>query len=147
LRKWCYERANHRCEICGASGKDQNRKHHVEAHEVWEYDDVTHTQTLVDLQALCPRGHMVKHYGRSLKVGAGNVVREHLAEVNGWDAVTVAVYESHIFEVHRLRSRFRWTVDVMDYLKERLDEGVINERDFKIAKDNLRKGPYRGDDE
>ena len=138
LRRWAYERAGHRCEICGATGKDQGRKHDVEAHEVWEYDDVTQTQTLVGVQALCPRTHMVKHYGRSMKVGAAHVVRQHLAEVNGWSATTIAIYEDYIFDVHAHRSRFRWTVNMLDFLRDMHAQGVINDRDLKVAKENLR---------
>ena len=40
LRKESYKNAAHKCEICGGYGK----KHPVECHEIWEYDDKNHIQ-------------------------------------------------------------------------------------------------------
>src|ERR1017187_3032700 len=63
LRKYSYEKANLKCEICGESGLDQGSKHALECHEVWAYDDVNLIQSLVRVEALCPRCHEVKHIG------------------------------------------------------------------------------------
>jgi len=142
LRRSSYEDANHVCEICGSSGLEQGRKHAVECHEVWLYDDVAKTQYLAGVQSLCPYCHMVKHYGRSLKVGASAVVRKHIAEVNEWSEDTVKLYEDFIFKVHALRSQFRWTVDVMEFLEQAHAQGRITDRDLAKAKENIKKGSY-----
>jgi hypothetical protein len=142
LRRWAYEQAEHKCEICEQDGFSQNRKHAVEAHELWSYDDVRHIQTLEGIQALCPLCHCVKHLGRSLKVGAAKQVREHMQEVNGWDAHTQKMYEDFSFLVHSLRSRFRWTVEIQDKLKEYLDMGVIKQKDYDTAIGRLKNGAY-----
>jgi hypothetical protein len=147
LRSHYYEKADHKCEICGETGFTQNRNHAVEAHESWEYDDVSHTQTLTGIQALCPRCHMVKHYGRSMSVGGLNVVREHIAKVNGWDASDmILLYEQLIFDLHSMRSRFRWDVSVEKQLREWLDAGILKQRDVDKALENLKKAKYDGED-
>ncbi len=142
LRKHVYSEAGHVCEVCGATGFEQNRKHAVEAHEVWEYDDVAKVQTLKGVQALCPMCHCVKHYGRSLRVGAGRKVREHVAHVNGWTREQVLDYEDLIFHIHVLRSQFRWTVDIEETLSGYLADGIIKQRDYDEAMKTLKKGPY-----
>lgn len=142
LRKWVYSQAGHVCEVCEQDGFSQNRKHAVEAHEVWEYDDRLKVQTLRGVQALCPMCHCVKHYGRSLRVGAGRKVREHIAEVNGWTREQVLDYEDLIFLIHTMRSQFRWTVDIEEQLSEYLTQGVIKQRDYDEAMKALKKGPF-----
>jgi len=145
LRKWRYELANNCCEICGDSGLNQGRKHAVECHESWEYNDNTMTQTLTGVQSLCPRCHMVKHYGRSMSVGALKIIRKHTAEVNGWNEDTLFVYEDLIFSTHSLRSKFRWTVDIQSQLQEWLDAGILKDRDVQKAIAKLKKSKYGED--
>ena len=74
LRRPVYHRAGSRCEICGGRGQ----KHPVECHEVWLYDDAAGIQRLVDLIALCPSCHGVKHLGRSHVKGGGDEAIEQL---------------------------------------------------------------------
>lgn len=112
LRKHCYAEAGHVCEICGDSGLNQGRKHAVEAHEIWTYDDAQCVQTLEGVIVLCPRCHQVKHMGRTLKYGGGRKARAHMARVNGMTEQGQRAYEDLAFLVHSLRSRFRWTVDI-----------------------------------
>jgi 5-methylcytosine-specific restriction endonuclease McrA len=112
LRKHCYAEAGHVCEICGDSGLNQGRKHAVEAHEVWTYDDAQCVQTLERVIVLCPRCHQVKHMGRTLKYGGGYKARAHMAKVNGMTEQGQRAYEELAFLVHALRSRFRWSVNI-----------------------------------
>ena len=97
LRKHCYAEAGHVCEICGDSGLNQGRKHAVEAHEIWTYDDANCVQTLERIHILCPRCHQVKHLGRTLKYGGGHKARAHIARVNGMTAQGVRAYEELAF--------------------------------------------------
>jgi len=147
LRRWCYEKAGNKCEICGQDGFSQNRNYPVEAHEIWEYDDVSKTQTLVGVQALCPMCHCVKHYGRSLRVGAGKKVREHIAEVNGWNREQVLDYETLVFHIHTLRSAYRWTVDIQEQMQKYHSEGVINDKDLDSTLKKWKKGGYSEDND
>ena len=123
LRKHCYAEAGHVCEICGDSGLNQGRKHAVEAHEIWTYDDANCVQTLERIHILCPRCHQVKHLGRTLKYGGGHKARAHIARVNGMTAQGVRAYEELAFLVHALRSRFRWQVRI-DALHTYTGEGM-----------------------
>lgn len=140
LRKFVYEQAGHKCEVCGQDGFTQNRKHAVEAHEIWAYDDIANRQVLLGVQALCPRCHMAKHLGRTLKVGGADVVRAHMKDINAWDDDTQMMYEDFVFAIHNHRSRFRWTVDI-DALKDYVSVGAIKQVDFAKAKSKLKAGP------
>ena len=142
LRRWSYAQADNKCEICDSSGLEQGRTYPVECHEVWAYDDVSHTQTLIGVQSLCPQCHMCKHYGRSLKVGAAQKIRKHMKEVNDWGDASLAIYEDTMFTIHSLRSRFRWSVSIEDKLREYLDAGVLKEKDFDKALAKLAGGYY-----
>lgn len=117
------------CIVCGDVGQNQNRKHAVEAHEIWDYDDERQIQTLVDIVPLCPRCHQVKHIGRSQAVMSpymyDQLVR-HLCRVNGWwnsfaiasnspnaeDTRHAQRYINTCFEVWAERSRHAWELDI-----------------------------------
>lgn len=107
IRKSVYKRAGYRCEVCGGRGTD----HPVECHEVWEYDDDNHVQTLQKMVALCPSCHEVKHIGRASLNGNRLRAAEHLAEVNGWTLPKAKIYIQKSFEKWRERSQHEWTVD------------------------------------
>ena len=62
IRKETYEKFNHKCAICGASGLDQGFSWSVEAHEIWDYDFDTCTQYFEGLVALCPICHKTIHW-------------------------------------------------------------------------------------
>lgn len=107
LRKITYRRANYHCEICGGRGE----KWPVEAHERWLYDDDTHLQKLIDLMALCPACHEVKHIGLAQAHRRGDEALVHLAKVNGWGLATARVYVDYCFEVWAERSIYEWVLD------------------------------------
>jgi 5-methylcytosine-specific restriction endonuclease McrA len=108
VRKDTYAAAGYRCELCGGVG----RKHPVEAHERWSYDDVNHVQTLVGLIALCPSCHMVKHFGLAVKNGNEARARKHLGKVNGWNPEQVEQHLQDSFQTWRERSRHAWALDI-----------------------------------
>mgnify|MGYP003145173027 FL=1 len=113
LRKHCYAEAGHVCEICGGTGLTQNRRHAVEAHEIWEYDDENRIQRLVGLQALCPLGHACKHMGLSISRGGGHRAIEHFRKVNDCDLETAQDYINLCFAIHAHRSiGAPWTLDL-----------------------------------
>lgn len=114
LRRPVYQRAGSRCEICGGRGQ----KHPVECHEVWLYDDAAGIQRLVDLIALCPPCHGVKHLGRSHLKGKGDDAIEQLMRVNGWTAERAEGYVDLVLDIWKLRSVVLWRLDLA-WLAER----------------------------
>jgi len=108
IRKECYKRFDHKCSVCGGQG----RRHPVEAHETWVYDDSELIQKLVDVVALCPDCHKVKHMGLSIMKGWEDRARKHLARVNGWSLPEALRYEEDCFIEWQRRSLFHWTLDI-----------------------------------
>ena len=96
------------CQICGGVGE----RWPVECHELWQYNDETHIQTLVGLIALCPMCHMVKHFGHTAIIGYVEAAEAHLAEVNGWDAKTTKDYIDNAFAEWQRRSQYKWQLDL-----------------------------------
>lgn len=107
LRKSVYQRANYCCEVCGGKGS----KHPVECHERWRYDDLRHIQTLVGLEALCPKCHMVRHIGLTFKRGLGHVALAHLVKINGCTLREAENMVTEAFAVWQLRSTHEWKLD------------------------------------
>ncbi len=113
LRKTTTHNAGSRCQICGGRGP----KWPVECHEIWDYDDEHHVQTLLGLIALCPACHEVKHMGLANIRGRGSIAARHLAKVNGWAPQETERYITDQFAVWERRSAFQWTLD-MSWLEE-----------------------------
>ncbi len=112
IRKKSYEDANHRCEICGDSGKNQGRKHDVECHEVWKYDDLLKEQTLIKMIALCPQCHQTKHAGLANVNGKTEQVIRHLIKVNKMSRNEAIWYFEESFRIWMNRSQYKWTLDI-----------------------------------
>jgi len=111
LKRTCFEKAGGRCEICGGVGK----KHPLECHEEWKYNDAKGEQKLVRLVALCPMCHRAKHIGHTLYVlggGVADAVLRHISKVNGQTSEEVMEMIVQAFGVHMERSSRAWKVDV-----------------------------------
>ena len=104
LRKKSYLLANHKCEICKDTGKNQEVRHDVECHEVWEYNDETKVQKLIGLIALCPRCHKAKHVGLAQINGEEEIVIQQLIKVNGMTRGEAKKYIAQSFELWQKRS-------------------------------------------
>lgn len=107
-KKMVRDRSGGRCEICGGRGT----RWPVECHEIWQYDDERRIQTLVDLIALCPPCHEVKHIGRAFSIGTAPRAIDHLAQVNGWALEDVEHYLEVVFETWSQRSQHQWALDI-----------------------------------
>ena len=107
IKKLTYRKANYICEVCGGKGK----KWPVECHEIWNYDDETHIQTLKGLIALCPQCHQVKHIGLAQIKGKYEEAKRHLAKVNGYSNKESEKYIRKQFELWTSRSKYEWTLD------------------------------------
>lgn len=107
-KNYVKNRSEERCEICGGVG----RKHPVECHEIWQYDDLQHIQTLVDLIALCPACHSVKHIGRMFAIGHAPEAIIHLMKVNNWPLHLAERHIADALSQWEERSRHQWQLDV-----------------------------------
>ena len=115
IRKACYAKAMHRCEICDDHGYTQGFNHTVECHEVWDYvtsPEGDHTQVLIDFIALCPHCHKVKHAGLAKIKGEGSLVISQLMSVNNMNHSEAVIYIEKSFEVWRQRSKHKWDLDI-----------------------------------
>jgi len=108
IRKKCYADANHVCEICGGVGK----RHPVECHEIWNYDDNTNVQTLVGFIALCPSCHGVKHSGLTINRMGIEVVIRQLMKVNKISRDYSIRLINSAFDLWSERSKKSWEVDI-----------------------------------
>jgi len=112
IRRKCYAKAGHKCEVCGDTGKNQGVAHTVECHEIWQYLWATKTQKLVGMIALCPRCHKVKHPGLAQINGESQIVLDQLRKVNGMDREEAMEYIDGAFDEWRKRSEHKWTLDI-----------------------------------
>lgn len=113
-RKECYKNANYRCEICGGKGS----KWPVECHEIWEYDDINHIQTLKGLIALCPACHEVKHFGLATIRGRDRIALSHLMKVNNIDRQEAINHIHEASQLHQERSRWEYDIIIDSYIPE-----------------------------
>jgi hypothetical protein len=126
IRKRAYALAGYRCEICTGTG----RRHPVECHEAWHYDDEKFVQTLVRMTALCPACHEVKHIGRAHAIGRGREACKHLAHVNEWSQKEADEYVDKQARVWERRSLEDWELDVTHLSEYGIDvEEIIAARD------------------
>ena len=103
LRNACYERANHKCAICGFVTDD------LDAHEVWDFNIETKTQTLIDIIALCSRCHGVKHIRNSQRLGFGENAKRHFMNVNNCNELEFATYLTKAqMEFEEKNKIYRW---------------------------------------
>jgi len=81
LREQVIAQQNTRCGICQAENVT------LTCHEIWQYDDMSHIQTLTGLIAICAMCNLCKHLGRTKilavesKVDLSKMV-EHFMHVN-----------------------------------------------------------------
>ncbi len=104
IRNECYKKANYKCEICGYETTD------LDAHEIWIFDKIKKTQTLIDIVALCTKCHGVKHFKNSVRLGNGEKAKEHFLKTNN---CTELDFSNHLLEsilkFEQLNNIYRWT--------------------------------------
>lgn len=113
LRKQVYKQYNYHCGVCDATGM-------MNCHEIWEYDDENHIQTLKGFIALCTMCHHCKHIGLAgILADEGKLdydaVIEHFCKVNECSSRQMDDVVSEAFEVWEKRSWHRWDVDLGKY--------------------------------
>jgi len=113
LRRHVYAQYGHRCGICRANAR-------LHCHEIWEYDDGNHIQTLRGFIALCEMCHHVKHLGLAgILASEGKLnydaVVAHFCRVNGCNRATFEAHRTAAFATWEKRSRHQWTVDLGEW--------------------------------
>ena len=94
----------------------------LEAHEVWEYDEITCIQTLKEIQLLCGMCHQVKHinffHGSKIKkhgVLPSSVSKQdlinHFCKVNQCSEEDYYRLEREAFKILRMRNKVKWKRD------------------------------------
>jgi|GEM_PF-683481 len=99
------KKAKYQCEICAFKTDD------LDAHEEWDFDIESKTQTLKNIIALCSRCHGVKHMRNSERMGYGENAKRHFLKVNKCSDLDFA---KHYFEAQELfderNSVLRWII-------------------------------------
>ena len=93
-----YKRADGSCAICGTA---TNR---LEAHEQWSYDEITCTQKLTGVIAICKSCHEVIHIGRTSLKGGEERASAHFMRVNGCNYAEYRKALGRANEEHRRRN-------------------------------------------
>lgn len=117
IKKKCAANANHKCEICSDTGFNQGVKWAVECHEIWNYNDKSHEQTLIGFIALCPRCHKVKHPGLASMRGETHIVIQQLMKVNNMTRTEANNYLQKSFQIFDNRSQHNWKLDISYFTK------------------------------
>jgi hypothetical protein len=120
LRRLAYRASDYKCSICGGKGPD----HPVEAHEIFEYDDKRHVQTLKGMMALCPSCHQVKHIGLAQMHGKYDEALAQLMKVNDIDFREAKVYIQKCWEQWDERNRHKWTQNLGWLLLHKIDPPI-----------------------
>jgi len=128
VRNSCYNRANHKCQICGFETND------LDAHEVWEFDIKNKTQTLKDIIGICSKCHGVKHIRNSQRLGYGEDAKKHFMNVNKCNELEFA---SHLTQAQmnfeEQNKIYRWKI-VTDLSKFGLKNPTIKEQNIPFIK-------------
>jgi hypothetical protein len=115
LSKQIQENADYKCEIClRKKGEGITR---LNCHEVWDYNQETKLQKLIQLHSLCFECHCVKHmgYSRSQDWIDTNSITQHFLKVNG---VTIEEFKKHDHEAAlawRERNEIEWKIDFGEF--------------------------------
>ena len=118
IREAVYAKANHACAIC------KSTKEQLEAHEIWDFDIASKTQTLVDIVALCKSCHFVKHLRHAKMIGLDKHAKEHFMRVNKCDLKTLATHYMLADSLFTERNKIdKWQMNTQAL--EKLHKGVI----------------------
>lgn len=95
------------CMICS-----QELSFDWELHETWEFDRKSRIQRLINLLALCPDCHAVKHFGLTAKQGNIDKAISHLKLVNNWNDEQVLKHISIATKEWEENSKLNYHLDI-----------------------------------
>ncbi len=99
-------RASGHCDICGKATSS------LDAHEVWEYDDVQHTQKLKRVISVCKECHHTIHIGYAQIIGLDKEAFAHYQKVNFLSEQLAEKDLDAAWDDWERRSDFPWKIDV-----------------------------------
>lgn len=107
LRKKVLSAWGEKCAICGKVSK------RLDCHEVWEFDEKTASQNLIDIIPLCRMCHSVKHIGLSelqAAQGTKNFDRliAHYLRVNDCTQIDFKKDKAEAYKQFEKRSKISW---------------------------------------
>jgi predicted HNH restriction endonuclease len=119
LRKKVYKLYKNKCGICGFKSlrlvEPMTRRGKLHCHEIWEFDDEKHTQTLTGFIALCELCHAIKHIGfAKIRADRGELSWDklvgHYCKVNKCSRKDFKKDHKKAIELFKKRSRYDWEV-------------------------------------
>lgn len=122
-----HKRSNYLCATCGASGLNQGYRHPVEAHERWSFteEDGKFVQTLVGIDALCPRCHLATHMGFAIHRNKQDEAVAHYIKVNHISRSAAKSDISLAFKQWHAHKDQKWTYDAAQGEKYLQDNGFV----------------------
>jgi hypothetical protein len=120
IRKNVYAKEGMRCHICEIQCDS------IDAHEVWEFDEIKHIQRLTEIIGVCKLCHNVIHYGRAQKVGYEKEAREQFIKVNACEIIDLQEALLQVQSDYNRRSK------IDDW---KLDLTLIEEQCYVVNKD------------
>ena len=106
VRKHIYDRVNFICECCN----EHNTR--LEAHERWDYDNITKTQKLMRLIALCHKCHEVTHMGLAQIRNREVEAIDHLKNVRNFSDNECILHIKEAFDKWSQRNKYKWSLDI-----------------------------------
>lgn len=116
------------CYNCGSRVK-------LEAHEIWDYDDINKIQKLLEIRCLCKLCHETMHLGRANVMGNFNQAFKRLCLINRIREDEEKTYLDMIFSNYERRSRYKWSLDLSLFLQN--DNILKLKSSILFAGDNL----------
>jgi len=102
------------CEICNAKFLKSGKPKKFEAHEVWNFNDVTSTQSLTTIRCTCKLCHLVHHLCHTQKMGSKwfNLAVTHFCKVNQCSIETFKDYFEVKLKEWNERNKKIWHLDI-----------------------------------
>ena len=117
-------RETNKCEICG------KETHDLDAHEVWTYNDITHTQSLDNIIAVCKDCHNTIHIGHANITGKTKEAIAQYKKVNQLTDAEINKDYNEAVSVWEIRSGYEWTID-----EEQIKQKVYEQTGIKCDMD------------
>lgn len=111
IRKDAYKRFNYKCGCCNRKVK------RLEAHELWNYDESTETQTLIDVVALCKICHLTIHIGQAGLLGKTNECFANYCKINNCTKMQCIEDYNNAFILWEKRNKISWKLNI-DWIKK-----------------------------
>jgi hypothetical protein len=135
MRHDTFSRDNFHCFIC-------EQKRPLECHEVFSYDDVTGTATLVRLESRCADCHACNHLGRLLKRNRDGFKKalKRIGALNRLNPPEVISLVEQAFQVHKTRTR-PWQMKVAEDLLRKYPELIRLEGAYSVDEEFSNNAP------